>query len=179
MIKTRSIPDWYAADWTPARGRGELPPMTWNAVEDIIADSRLPPSRKDRAKALFRTLWLESSALSPLELLQRFLIVGAVAFDPGRADQSKVGILPTPASGPLPRWSFTDVEVALSYTWSGMALFIATERHHDLLERRGETLSAQDTVRLIVLLVAGLPAPRSVRSEAQPVIASRETRAAA
>ena len=175
MTMPSLIPDWYATDWTPAKGRWEWSQMTWDAVEAVIVSGLLPPARQGAAQAAFRTLAKASANLDPLELLPRFLATSAAAFDPRYGSQEPDGKPsdPTPATGLLPRWSYTDLEAALSVLWSGTALAIATARHHDLLERRGEPMTPEQAVRLLVLMTAGLPSRPALR-----LVASAKTRAA-
>lgn len=153
----RPIPDWYVEDWTPAQGRGELPQMTWEDLELSIPRLLVASARREQASALTRELWLQSARLEPMMLLQKLLWMGAQAFTPARTTANLTQIPMTPASGLLPRWSYTDVEVALSYTWNDQALLIANERYRDLLAFRGEGCSGAETARRLFLLVSGLP----------------------
>lgn len=153
----RQIPEWYAKDWTPAQGRGELPQMSWSDLEAMVPRLLAANAQQDRAQSLLRGLWLQSANLAPMALLQALLWISAQAFSPTRCVRDPTQIVPNPACGPLPRWSYTDVEVALSYTWRGQALLIANERHRDLLAFRGEDCLGQDSARRLILLVSGLP----------------------
>lgn len=174
----RPIPEWYTNDWSPARGRGELPQMTWSDIEAIIPRLLVTSKRQDHARSLIREIWLLSTGLEPMALLQQLLWVGARAFDPGPPAREPTRVIPTPASGPLPRWSYTDIEVALSYTWKDQALMIANQRHHDMLAFRGEDVSGVDTARLLFLLVSGLPSA-PVREERMKTPAAPDFSAAA
>lgn len=133
---SRTIPDWYTRDWSPATGRGDLPQMSWTDLDEAM-DGLTDPGRRSPAKNLFRTLWRESADLSPMDLLQRLLSTMALEFDSRRSGADDGATVPPPPAGTMPRWTWTDLEVALSYTWSGQPLLIATEWHHDLLAHRG------------------------------------------
>ena len=179
--KALTIPAWYSNDWAPAHGHGELPPISWEAVEAVIDDLLGTTSRLPMARMMFRTLWLESARLAPMDLLQQFLVTAATTLDPARSRTalSDSPSIMNPATGQMPRWSYTDVEVAISYTWQGLPLTIATQRHRDLLSHRGERISTTATTRQLLLLVSGLPSPampvaktsRAVREDARQAAA--------
>lgn len=158
----RRIPNWYTDDWTPATARNEMSAMRWEDIESAFDDLITHPDKRRTPKALVRTLWLESSDLTPMELLQQLLLVLARSLSPGRPPMEiENSHISTPAVGPLPRWSYTDLEVALSYTWSGLALSVASARHHDCLTFRDDRLTGQAMARQLLLLVCGLPTPAS------------------
>lgn len=168
----RQIPEWYTEDWSPATARNEMSAMRWEDLEDAI-DLLIPNTDKGLVpKLLIRTLWLDGRQLSPMQLLQRLLLTLAGGMDPARPSiiMAVNGAVPAKATGALPRWSYTDLEVALSYTWSGLGLQIATARHHDFLAYRDDRLTGTATARQLILLVCGLPSsagPRT-RTTARP-----------
>lgn len=172
----RQVPEWYTRDWSPATARNEMSAMRWEDLETAIDTLISNPEKRQKPKQLFRTLWLASADTAAMQMLQRLLLVMAQSLDPNRSPDLKVGepIIPTPASGPLPRWSYTDLEVALSYTWSGRALEVAIARHHDCLMFRDDRLSGAATARQLILLVCGLPTPAisRLRAENRPTIRS-------
>lgn len=176
MLNLAPIPQWYAADWTPATSPWELPEMTWEAFERVVDHCDLPASRKDAARTLYRSLWRTGRHAPPLELLQTLLLTTARAFDPGRRKPgTELGAMSAArACGPLPRWSFTDLEMVLTRTWSGTALVLATERHRDLLTRRSDRLGPEETARQLMLLTAGLPVSgrASARGGTEPRLAA-------
>lgn len=172
------IPDWYAKDWNPARGRGELPQMTWTDLEMTLPQLLATQAQRERAVSLTRALWLESVDLEPMALLQQMLWISAHVFMPARTTPAPLLNIPTPAFGPLPRWSYTDVEVALSYTWKDQALLIAQERYRDLLAFRGEGETGATTARRLFLLVSGLPWT-SAKTERKPTLRNPGLSAAA
>ena len=161
----RQVPEWYTRDWSPATARNEMSAMRWEDVETAIDTLVANPEKRQKPKSQIRMLWLASADLPSMDLLQRVLLVMARCLDPSRSLDIKDGasIIPAPASGCLPRWSYTDLEVALSYTWSGLALEIAIARHHDLLMFRDDRLSGAATARQLILLVCGLPTPNTLQ----------------
>lgn len=157
----RQVPEWYTRDWSPATARNEMSAMRWEDIETAIDTLISNPQKRQGPKHLVRTLWLASAGMTAMDLLQQLTLVMARSLDPIRPANHKVddSIVPTPASGLLPRWSYTDLEVVLSYTWSGLALEIAIARHHDCLMFRDDRLSGAATARQLILLVCGLPTP--------------------
>jgi hypothetical protein len=106
-----------------------------------------------------------------MQHLQQLLLTAAQIFTPSfkQLREDDLAFIPTPAVGPLPRWSYTDLEVTLAYSWSGHALLIAIARHHELLARRGEGCTGAETARQVCLLVSGLPLPvRRARRQTPP-----------
>lgn len=166
----RQIPEWYTQDWSPATARNELSAMRWEDLEAAIDMLISNPEKRQKPRLFVRMLWLESTELTAMDLLQRLLLIMARGLDPAQALKLRASesIIPTPASGALPRWSYTDLEVALSYTWSGMALEIATARHHDCLAFRDERLTGLATARQLFLLVCGLPTPQVLEVNTSP-----------
>lgn len=162
----RRVPEWYTRDWSPATARNEMSAMRWEDLETAIDTLIANPDRRHRPKHIIRRLWLESANIPAMDLLQRILLTMAQSLDPGRSMELKAGesIIPTAANGLLPRWSYTDLEVALSYTWSNLALEIAIARHHDCLMFRDDRLTGAATARQLMLLVNGLPTPAASRS---------------
>ncbi len=162
----RPVPEWYTRDWSPATARNEMSAMRWEDIEIAIDTLISNRQKKLPSKHIVRTLWLASADMPTMDLLQRLLLVMAQALDPCRSLSLKDedAIVPTPASGPLPRWSYTDLEVALSYTWSGLALEIAIARHHDILMFRDDRMSGAATARQLLLMVSGLPRPAAFRA---------------
>lgn len=158
----RQVPEWYTRDWSPAMARNEMSAMRWEDLETAIDTLISNPDKRHKPKHIVRTLWLGSSGMPAMDLLQRLLVTLARCLDPTRSPGANTdeAMIPTAANGLLPRWSYTDLEVALSYTWSGMALEIAIARHHDCLMFRDDRLSGAATARQLVLLVNGLPTPR-------------------
>ena len=158
MMKARqNIPAWYQADWRPVTGPGELPQMTWEDIETALDDLASTPARKDAAQALFRGLRQASAQLSPMDLLQQLLLCAATLAGP-RPQRHLTGPPPgRPGVRTLPRWSYTDLEVALAYSCSGQPLRIALERHRDLLNQRAPGLSGAETMRSVFLIAFGLP----------------------
>lgn len=165
----RQVPEWYTRDWSPATARNEMSAMRWEDLETAIDTLIVNPERRQKPKHLIRILWLASADAPSMDLLQRVLLVMGQCMDPTRSLAMKDGasIIPSPASGCLPRWSYTDLEVALSYTWSGLALEIAIARHHDLLMFRDDRLSGAATARQLILLVCGLPIPGTLQPKAE------------
>ena len=163
----RRVPEWYTRDWSPATARNEMSAMRWEDLETAIDTLISNPDRRHKPKQTVRTLWLASSGMPAMDLLQRLLVTLAQGLDPTRSYGASTdeAMIPTMASGHLPRWSYTDLEVALSYTWSGMALEIAIARHHDCLMFRDDRLSGAATARQLMLLVNGLPTPRIDHSQ--------------
>lgn len=176
----RRIPEWYTQDWTPAVARNEMSAMRWEDIEAALDMLICNPEKRQGPKSLVRTLWLASADLSAMELLQQLLLVLARSLNPIRPLAMKMDepIIPSPASGPLPRWSYTDLEVALSYTWSGLALEVATARHHDCLAFRDDRLTGQETARQLLLLVCGLPFPATSQVKAYAPPETRQSAAA-
>lgn len=162
----RRVPEWYTRDWSPATARNEMSAMRWEDLETAIDTLIANPDRRHRPKHVIRRLWLESANIPAMDLLQRILLTMAQSLDPNRSMDLMGGepIIPTAANGPLPRWSYTDLEVALSYTWSNLALEIAIARHHDCLMFRDDRLTGAATARQLMLLVNGLPTPAASRS---------------
>ncbi len=158
MMKARqSVPGWYQQDWRPVTGRGELPQMTWEDIETVLDHLASTPARKDAAQGLFRGLRLASAQLSPMDLLQQVLLCAATLAGPG-SPRTMAGVKPgRQAPRALPRWSYTDLEVALAYSCSGQPLRIALERHRDLLAQRMPGLSGAEMMRSIFLIAFGLP----------------------
>lgn len=163
ILARRQIPAWYGDNWTPAKGRGELPQISWEDLEMAIRDL-LPPADHAHAQMLLRTFWLGGATLGPMQQLQHLLLTAAQMFTPssGRRRGSAMSYTPTPATGPLPRWSYTDLEVALTYNWKGRPLLIGLARHREILGHRGEGCSGAETARQICLLVSGLPLPKPI-----------------
>lgn len=178
LTKAQTIPAWYSNDWAPAQGPGELPQTSWDAIEIVIDDLLKSTPRQSMTRALFRTLWLESTRMAPMEHLQQLLITASMALDPGRPKGPILDVTPIRerATGPMPRWSYTDVEVALTYTWQALPLTIAIQRHHELLRHRGERMSALDTTRQLLLLVSGLPCPAMAKPPTSSKALGYETR---
>jgi hypothetical protein len=139
--------------------------MRWEDLETAIDTLIANPDRRHRPKHIIRRLWLESANMPAMDLLQRILLTMAQSLDPSRSTDLKGGepIIPAAANGLLPRWSYTDLEVALSYTWSNLALEIAIARHHDCLMFRDGRLTGAATARQLMLLVNGLPTPATSR----------------
>ncbi len=175
MMKPRqAIPEWYQADWSPVRSRGELPQMSWEDVETVIDALASTPARKEAAQQMFRALQLTSGDLSPMDMLQQIILTAQTIASPTPVRPSSRipdGSLP---KGPFPRWSYTDVEVALAYSCTGQAHTIALERHRDLLNHRGEGQSGAETMRSLFLIAFGLPPSRAMR----PATATIPNRAA-
>lgn len=172
MMKPRqSIPGWYQQDWRPVTGRSELPQMTWEDIETVLDNLASTPARKDAAQDLFRGLRLASAQLSPMDLLQQMLLCAATLAGP-RPPRIMVGAKPG-GSAPreLPRWSYTDLEVALAYSCSGQPLRIALERHRDLLSQRAPGLSGAETMRSIFLIAFGLPPSERSRTRTRTATA--------
>lgn len=166
MMKARqSVPAWYQADWRPVTGRGELPQMTWEDVETVLDNLASTPARKDAAQDLFRGLRVASAQLSPMDLLQQMLLCAATLAGP-RAPRAMARVKPG-RSGvrDLPRWSYTDLEVALAYSCSGQPLRIALERYRDLLSQRAPGLSGAEMMRSIFLIAFGLPPSERSRTK--------------
>ena len=163
----RRVPEWYTRDWSPATARNEMSAMRWEDLETAIDTLISNPDKRHKPKHIVRTLWLGSSGMPAMDLLQRLLVTLAQCLDPTRSlvANTDESMIPTAASGQLPRWSYTDLEVALSYTWSGTALEIAIARHHDCLMFRDDHLSGAATARQMMLLVNGLPTPRIDQSQ--------------
>ena len=159
----RQVPEWYTRDWSPATARNEMSAMRWENIETAIDTLISNPEKRQKPKHIVRTLWLASSDMATMDLLQRLLVAMAKSLDPMRSSAMtpEAAVIPTPAEGPLPRWSYTDLEVALSYTWSGLALEIAVARHHDCLTFRDDRLSGAATARQLMLMVNGLPTPKT------------------
>lgn len=165
----RQLPDWYTQDWSPATARNEMSAMRWEDIETAIDTLISNPEKRLAPKIIIRRLWLASADMPVLDLLQQLLLAMTQSLDPSRSPDLKAvdAMIPTPASGLLPRWSYTDLEVALCYTWSGLALEIAIARHHDFLMFRDDRLSGAATARQLLLLVSGLPIPAIVRTPAR------------
>lgn len=160
------IPDWYQQDWRPASGPRDMPQMTWEDVETVLDSLAGTPARKEAAQLMFRELRLVSAQLSPMDLLQQIILnAAAVAGPTSPRPSTRVGDR-TPPGGKLPRWSYTDVEVALTYTCRGQALHIALERQRDLL-RQGGLLPGAEALRSVFLIAFGLP-PSRRRAASKP-----------
>ena len=56
----------------------------------------------------------------------------------------------------MPHWSCTDVEVALSYTCSGVELTLAQHRYNDFISGYGVWGTPPEILRSLFLLVMGL-----------------------
>lgn len=162
----RQVPEWYTRDWTPATARNEMSAMRWEDIETAIDTLISNPEKRLSPKNVIRKLWLANADTPTLSLLQRLLLAMAQSLDPSRSQDLKGidAVIPTPANGPLPRWSYTDLEVVLCYTWSGLGLEIAIARHHDFLMFRDDRLSGAATARQLLLLVSGLPRPATLRT---------------
>lgn len=157
MIHARQpIPTWYQDDWRPAAGPNEMPTMTWGTISEIV--DRLAPNaaRRSVGRALFRTLRQEAASLSPMALLQQLVLTAALMMSPHATPPSG----PSPDIGgpdtPLPRWSFTDVEVALSCCATGLQRSVALERHHDLLQMWGLEPAPETVMRAVFLIAFGI-----------------------
>lgn len=172
MMKARqSVPGWYQEDWRPVTARSELPQMTWEDIETVLDDLASTPARKDAAQDLFRGLRLASEQLSPMDLLQQVLLCAATLAGP-RAPRLATGAKPgRKAPRELPRWSYTDLEVALAYSCSGQPLRIALERHRDLLNQRMPGSSGAETMRSIFLIAFGLPPSERLRTRTRTATA--------
>lgn len=173
MIRARQpIPNWYLDDWRPAAGPNEMPTMTWGTISEVV--DRLAPNagRRSVGRALFRNLRRRSDTLSPMELLQQVVMTAAAMMSPRTAPPPG----PSPEIGgrdtPLPRWSFTDVEVALSCCATGLQRNVALERHHDLLQMWGLEPPPTEVMRAIFLIAFGLSVRPSLQASAEPAIAS-------
>lgn len=157
MIRARQpIPNWYLDDWRPAAGPNEMPTMSWGTISEVV--DRLAPNaaRRSVGRALFRSLRARSDTLSPMELLQQVLLTAAAMMSPGMAPPPG----PSPEIGgrdtPLPRWSYTDVEVALSCCATGLQRSVALERHHDLLQMWGLAPAPETVMRAVFLIAFGI-----------------------
>jgi len=155
----KPIPDWYQGDWTPCSGRGEMPQISWEDLETVLDQLASTPARKTAALRLFEHLKAASPALSPMDLLQQIILCASTVMS--QPPMLEVSPPRRRLSGRLPRWSYTDVEVALSCSTEGQALQVAFERHRDLIANRGLGSSGRDALRSIFLIAFGLGSPRT------------------
>ncbi|MFT4955124.1 MAG: hypothetical protein ACI8U3_001506 [Brevundimonas sp.] len=166
----KAIPSWYQRDWSPASGSDELPQLQWSDVLQVVHDLAPNKTRAEATTSLFQRLRSEADNHSPMDLLQQVLICASTLMKP----QTPVLFVAPPRSLPvqMPRWSCTDVEVALSYSCSGMELVLAQHRYNDLLRRYGAWGPRKEVLRSLFLIVMGLSisAEMELRKEAARAI---------
>lgn len=177
MIRPRTpIPGWYQADWRPADGPDEMPTMTWGTISAAV--DRLAPNagRRSIGQRLFRALRTEAASLSPLDLLQQVILGAALMMAPSARPAPGPAPMIGAPDAPLPRWSFTDVEAALSSCATGVQRSIALERHHDLLQMWGMQPPPEEVMRGIFLIAFGISVrPSSVAPLTPPVLRTAST----
>lgn len=165
------IPDWYQDAWTPVEGRRDLPQISWEDVETVLDDLASTPARREAARQIFLELRLMSIHLSPMDLLQQIILSAAAVGAPNPPRAAPIRTAPTSTTPEtLPRWSCTDVEVALTYTCKGQALHTALERQRDLLKQRGELSRGVEALRSLFLIAFGLPPSRRRTAASPPTI---------
>ena len=152
------IPDWYQREWSPASGSDELPRMQWSDLFQIIHEMAPNRARAQATTSLFQSLGTEAESYSPMDLLQQILICASTLMKPQNPIPMETSFAAPSAA--MPRWSCTDVEVALSYTCSGMELVLAQHRYNDFLSGYGAWGAPRDTLRSLFLLVMGLSCAR-------------------
>ena len=174
----KKIPDWYLADWTPSSQSFALPAMSWTDCEQAIDRLGPTPAMKQAARLRLQALRQSSAGMAPMETLQAIVMIAAALGDPRQAAVRS----PAPASAPmtpvaLPRWGFTDVEVAISYTFTEVPRAIALLRYDQLLACYGERRSGEEIMRTIFLTVLGLPV-RHARTPTEAVAQPQTAKAA-
>lgn len=152
------IPDWYQREWSPASGSDELPRMQWSDLFQIIHEMAPNTARARATTSLFQSLRAEAENYSPMDLLQQVLICASTLMKSQSPVQMETPFAAPPAA--MPRWSCTDVEVALSYTCSGMELVLAQLRYNDFLSGYGAWGAPREILRSLFLLVMGLSCAR-------------------
>ena len=178
MLKpAKRIPDWYVADWSPSSHTLALPAMTWRDCEQAI--DRLGPTAALRQAAhdRLRQLRLSSARQSPMPTLQEIIMIAAALGDPGRVEPTVSAPVPVRKAEALPRWGFTDVEVAITYTFGEVPRALALHRYSQLLDCYGERRSGAEIMRTIFLMVLGLPV-RCVRTPMLTLMPVQTARAA-
>ena len=148
------IPDWYQREWSPASGSDELPQMQWTDLLQVAHDLAPNKARAEATTSLFQHLRSEADSYSPMDLLQQVLICASTLMKPQTPVLVCTPFQSLPAQ--MPRWSCTDVEVALSYSCSGMELVLAQHRYNDLLSRYGAWGPRKEVLRTLFLIVMGL-----------------------
>lgn len=157
LIPAKKIPEWYQADWTPSSRSCALPAMNWTDCEQAIDRLGPTPAMKQAARVRLQALRRSSADMAPMETLQAIIMIAAALGDPKQATARISPTAPARTSEALPRWGFTDVEVAISYTFTDVPRAIALLRYAHLLACYGERRSGEEIMRTIFLTVLGLP----------------------
>ena len=148
------IPDWYQREWSPASGSDELPQMRWSDLLQVVRDMAPNPHRSQTTTSLVQRLRAEAENYSPRELLQQVLICASTLMKPQGPILAEPSFETVPVM--MPHWSCTDVEVALSYTCSGVELTLAQHRYNDFISGYGVWGTPPEILRSLFLLVMGL-----------------------
>ncbi len=178
MLKpAKKIPDWYLEYWTPSSHASALPAMTWGDCEQAIKRLGPTPALKHAARVRLHDLQRSSRALAPMEVLQGIVMIAAALGDPRQAAARFPMEPPLLTTEALPTWGFTDVEVAVSYTFTEVPRSLALLRYSQLLDCYGERRSGEEIIRTIFLTVLGLPV-RHARTSTIPELQPQTAKAA-